>query len=283
MRTPEPQSWDILDESIIDGLCRRAYRLGDKQIPAISLSPVDMEPGAPGLLYCHAHGKAFAIGKSEITDGRPALLEPPLSRDIAVAGWTVFCADMPGFGDRQAEGSETALAKAVSWRGKTLIGEMVADQMLALDALWDIARPSCVATLGLSMGGTLAYLVAALRADVFAALHLCVFSDIAPLIETGAHDLHGPYMTIPGLLDRHDMSDIAGLVAPRPQFVATGGQDPLTPDEAYAPAIKRLRAAYDAVPERLTVFRDPAAGHYETPQVRKAVLDFLATQRAMSI
>ena len=131
------------------------------------------------------------------------------------AGWTVFCADMPGFGARQAEGSESALAKAAFWRGKTLAGEMVTDQMLALDALKDIAKPCQVATLGISMGGTLAYLVAALREDVSATANLCVFSDMAPLIETAAHDLHGLYMTIPGLLDRHDMSDIAALVAPR--------------------------------------------------------------------
>ena len=126
------------------------------------------------------------------------------------------------------------------------------------------------------MGGTLAYLVAALREDIAAAVHLCVFADMAPLIANGAHDLHGPYMTIPGLLKKHDMSTIAALIAPRHQLVATGVEDPLTPADAYRPAIKTLLRAYKGHPDRLTVIREKAVGHRETPEMRKAVLSFLA-------
>ena len=242
----------------------------------MSLAPADSGPDAPALLYCHAHGNAYGIGKSEVLDGRPALQDPPLARVIARAGWTVFCADMPGFGARQAQGRETALAKSAHWHGETLLGQMVNDQLLALDVLIDAVRPSRVATLGISMGGTLAYLIAALRDDIVATAHLCVFADMVPLIKGGAHDLHGPYMTIPGLLREHDMSSIAALVAPRHQFVATGGADPLTPTDAYAPAITRLAGAYRDRPDRLTVIRDMAAGHQETADMREAVLSFLA-------
>jgi len=267
----------VVDAENLEGDLRiRHFRCGDARIPAVSVAPVDSAPDAPALLYCHAHGNAYGIGKSEVLEGRPALQDPPLARVIARAGWTVFCVDMPGFGARQSQGRETALAKSAHWHGQTLLGQMVNDQLLALDVLIAAVRPSRIATLGISMGGTLAYLIAALRDDIVATAHLCVFADMAPLIKDGAHDLHGPYMTIPGLLREHDMSSIAALVAPRHQFVATGGIDPLTPANAYAPAITTLARAYRDHPDRLTVIRDMAAGHQETADMRKAVLSFLA-------
>ncbi|MEO1678711.1 MAG: hypothetical protein AAFU80_11200 [Pseudomonadota bacterium] len=273
---PRMPAWTEGTNSVEGDLRIRTYALGPAQIPAISIALLTAQPGDPALLYCHAHGNAYGIGKSEVLEGRPALLDPPLAKVIARAGWTVFCADMPGFGARQSDGIESALAKAALWRGRPLLGQMVDDQLMAIDALTEIARPSRLATLGISMGGTLAYLIAALRDEISLLAHLCVFADIAPLIETGAHDLHGPYMTIPGLLPTHDMGDIAALVAPRRHLVATGGADPLTPDSAYDPAVGRLIEAYKDHADRLTIVRDPNAGHQETLGMRKAVLSFLA-------
>ena len=273
---PDTRSYVLGAEHIEGDLRIRHFHCGPAGIPAVSLAPVDARPDAPALLYCHAHGNAYGIGKSEILEGRPALQDPPLAKLIARAGWTVFCVDMPGFGARQSQGRESALAKSAHWHGQTLLGQMVSDQLLALDVLIDAVRPSRIATLGISMGGTLAYLVAALRDDIAATAHLCVFADMAPLIDDGAHDLHGPYMTIPGLLRDYDMSSIAGLVAPRHQLVATGGADPLTPDGAYSPAITTLANAYRDHPDRLTIIRDMTSGHQETPDMRKAVLSFLA-------
>ena len=273
---PDDHSYVVDAEHIEDDLRIRHFRCGPAQIPAPSMAPVDCRQDAPAVLYCHAHGHAYGIGKSEILDGRKALQDPPLAKVIARAGWTVFCADMPGFGACQSQGDESALAKSALWYGKTLLGQMVHDQMLVLDVLIDAVRPSQIATVGISMGGTLAYLVAALREDIAATAHLCVFADMAPLITEGAHDLHGPYMTIPGLLGAYDMSAIAALVAPRHQLVATGGADPLTPDSAWSPAITTLANAYRDHPDRLTTIRDMTAGHQETPDMREAVLSFLA-------
>ncbi|MDA0187460.1 MAG: hypothetical protein O3C59_08295, partial [Proteobacteria bacterium] len=105
-------------------------------------------------------------------------------------------------------------------------------------------------------------------------------ADIAPLIATGAHDLHGPYMTVPGLLAAGDMGDVAALVAPRPQFVGLGADDPLTPAPARDPALARLSMAYRAAPMALEVHLSQDSGHVETPAMRAAVLDFL--QRHLS-
>ncbi len=155
------------------------------------------------------------------------------------------------------------------------MGRMLAELLAA--HRWLAARPEIaatrIATLGLSMGGTHAYWLAALEPRIRACAHLCVFADIAPLITTGAHDLHGLYMTVPGLLATGDMGDVTALIAPRPQFVGLGGTDPLTPEVARTPALARLAAAYGTGP--LVVHLSPDTGHVETPAMRAAVLAFL--------
>ncbi len=40
------------------------------------------------------------------------------------------------------------------------------------------------------------------------------------------HDLHGIYLTIPGLLEVAGNGEIAGLIAPRPQLICIGDRDP---------------------------------------------------------
>ena len=57
--------------------------------------------------------------------------------------------------------------------------------------------------------------------------HICVFSDVAPKITKNAHDLHGHYLTVPGLIEFGDIGAVAALVAPHPQLVCVGANDPL--------------------------------------------------------
>ncbi|MCV6585246.1 MAG: dienelactone hydrolase family protein [Marinibacterium sp.] len=280
---PAPVRWQVLSDQRYQGVRLRALTVGARGIPALCLSPLDQTAtrAGAGVLYCHAHGNAYAIGKSELTDGRPALCDPPLGLALAQAGATVICPDLSGFGARQGEGREEALAKAALWHGGSLMGQMAGDLIATLEVLRALGATDRIATVGISMGGTLAYLVAALRGDVTACAQLCVFANIGPLIDSGAHDLHGPYMTIPGLLPDHDMGDIAALVAPRPQFVMTGARDPLTPDAAYRPAADRLRRAYARDPAALTLRREAEIGHHETHASRAAVMGFLRAALAL--
>lgn len=252
---------------------------GGGEIPASRLRPEGPGPH-PAILYCHAHGNAWHVGRQELMKGRPALAPGPYGPALAAAGFVVLCLDMPGHGARTAEGGEGASAKAALWRGGTLMGRMLGDLACGLDVLCadpgiDAAR---IGALGLSMGATHAYWLAALDERVAAVAHLCALADIGSLIATGAHDLHGAYMTVPGLLTEGDMGDVAALIAPRPQLVAAGRRDPLTPPAALNPALARLRAAYaDAGAEtRLRVCIEEESGHAETPRIRAEVLGFLA-------
>jgi dienelactone hydrolase len=137
--------------------------------------------------------------------------------------------DLPGFGGR-ATASESALAKARLWRGRSLAGQMLGELASALD--WLAARPEVdagrIGAFGISMGATL-YWLAAVDPRIACVVHLCCFADFDRLIETGAHDLHGIYLTIPGLIDLASNGRIAGLIAPRPQLICIGDLDLLTP------------------------------------------------------
>ena len=269
-----------LQRKIHDGVLVRRVDLGEERIPALILCREDFpkRTGA-GVLYCHAHGNRYDVGKSEVIKGRPAMLEPPLGLVLARAGATVICPDLPGFGDRRSEGTESALAKAMLWEGRTLIGRMLCDLEIAHRALMaeagvDTCRIACI---GFSMGATLASCYMAVNTDIHCCAGLCAFSGIQGLIQVGAHDLHGIYMTIPGLLPEFDMDDIVGLGAPRPQLICTGMDDPLTPGNAYDSAITGVIEAYRGVgaEENLICLREEGVGHLESRAMRRLLLGFL--------
>ena len=254
---------------------RTELRLG--AAPATWLRPAGGAAPAPAVLYCHAHGGDFERGRRELTEGS-RFLAGRWAGDLLAAGWSVLCLDMPGFGDRQGEGSESALAKAGTWRGQPLFGRMLAELSAAVG--WLAAQPQVdpqrIATLGLSMGAAHAFWLGALDGRIAAVAQMCMLADIGPLIATGGHDRHGHYLTVPGLLRLGDMGDVAALVAPRPQFVSHGAEDALAPPAAREPALARLRAAYEGAPEgNLTTFLSADSGHIETPAMRRAALAFL--------
>jgi dienelactone hydrolase len=231
----------------------------------------------PAILYAHAHGNRYDIGAGELIDGRPALLGAP-GPVLARAGYVVLCIDMPTFGTR-VDITEGAAAKAALWQGRTLLGQMLGEQAGALT--WLSARsdvdPGRVGMTGISMGATLTYALAALDTRIAVAAHLCCYADLATLVATGAHDLHGHYLTVPGLLRATSTGAIAGLIAPRPQLICVGLDDPLTPPAAVDRAFAETRAAYVAADAAasLVLLAEGGVGHRETPAMRREVLDFL--------
>lgn len=244
-------------------------------VPASFALPEAPGP-VPAVLWAHAHGARYTIGRRELTEGRPALRSAPLA-DLLGLGCAVLCVEMPCFGARAAPG-EQALAKALLWQGRTLFGQMLAELAAGLDFL--AAHPAIDAgrlgMAGISMGATQSFWLAALDPRIAAVAHLCAFADLGRLVETGAHDGHGLYMVVPGLLPLISTGALAGLVAPRPQLVCLGLQDAFTPARAVTPARAELEAAYarTGAPAALEFVVDPASGHVETPAMRAALLAF---------
>ena len=228
----------------------------------------------PAVLVIHAHGNRYDIGAQELTYGRPAL-SAPLGPDLAARGIASLCVDLPCFGSR-AGIDETAAAKAALWRGKTLVGQMLAELSSQLD--WLAEQPEIqadrIGVFGISMGATLGYWLAAVDDRVAALAQLCCFADFDVLVDRGAHDLHGAYLTVPGLLKIASNGQIAGLMAPRPQLIGIGDKDPLTPPQAVDVALAEVQAAYAAAPKALRILREPQTGHSESPAMRASVLRF---------
>lgn len=271
---PHPQD---ISGPIMGAVVEEIVLGGPAPVPATFVRPEGRGP-FPAVLYCHAHGGDYRLGRRELLDGSRFLQEPGYAVALAAMGFASLCIDMPGFGDRQSEGSENALSKALAWKGESLFGRMLDDLSRALGYLGsrvdvDAGR---LYTLGLSMGAAHAYWLAALDTRVAGCAHLCMLADTAPMIETGAHDSHGHYLTVPGLLAVAETGDIAGLIAPRPQLICHGANDHLTPAVARDAALGRVSAAYSEVPQNLTTMIDPDTGHKESAPMRVATLDFLA-------
>jgi dienelactone hydrolase len=237
----------------------------------------------PAILCIHAHGFRYEIGASELLDGRAGLQSAP-GMAFAAMGFAALMVDMPAFGLR-AEPGESARTKARLWRGRSLAGQMVGEQAAAF--AWLAARDDILAdsigVYGMSMGATLGYWLAAVEPRIACVAHLCCFADFASLIETGAHDLHGIYLTVPGLLNLAGNGEIAGRIAPRPQFIGIGDQDPLTPPAAVDFALAQTRHAYEQAGAggRLVVHRELESGHVETPAMRAAVTGFFHQHLAL--
>lgn len=249
-----------------------------EDVPAIFVRP----HGAgrhPAVLYCHAHGARYEIGARELTEGRPALLAPPYAEALAAAGIAALCVEMPSFGARAAR-TESPLAKALLWRGETLFGLMLRELAGGLDHL--ASRPDVdatrIAAFGASMGATQAFWLAALDTRIVAVAHMLSFADLDLLIDGGGHDLHGIYMTVPGLCRAFRTGGIAALAAPRPQLACVGELDPLTPPDAVARAAQDAAAGYAraGAADAWDLLTAPGSGHAETPAMRDAVLAFLA-------
>ena len=182
---------------------RLQFRLPDgAQARGFLVRPARVAEPPPAILLAHAHGGRYEIGARELIDGRPAWLDPP-GLALARRGFVALSIDMPTFGSRSGV-TESAAAKAALWHGRTLFGQMLGEQAAALT--WLAARPDVdqarIGMVGISMGATLAYFLAALDPRVAAVAHLCCYADFTTLVETDAHDLHGDYLTVPGCCAR---------------------------------------------------------------------------------
>lgn len=258
-----------------DGYVLETLRLliGSTEVRGFLVRPATPGPH-PAILYGHSHGGRYDIGASELLDGREYLLDP-LGPVFARAGYVALCIDMPVFGERRFN-TEAFASKALLWHGKSLIGRMVSDHRAALDYLasrGDVDT-SRIGAFGISMGCTLSYWLAALDDRIAAVAHLCCFADLRTMIELGAHDDHGIYLVVPGLLEHADAGDIASLIAPRPQLICIGEADNLTPPLSVERAWATTRSAYDVAGGRLELISEPGVGHMETPRMREGMLRF---------
>jgi hypothetical protein len=282
-RLPErdrPISVEVVSSREVDGVIIEKLLLdinGMELVPAYFSKPKNAVGKLPVVLFNHSHFGQYEVGKNEFLLGRKEMQSPPYAIALAKEGYAGFCLDSWGFGERSGR-AEIDLFKEMLWQGQVLFGMMVYDNLRALDYLVsrDDIDPMRVATMGMSMGSTMAWWLAALDERIGVTVDLNCLTDFQTLMEKGNLRLHGIYYYVPDLLNHFSTSSINALISPRPHFGLAGEFDPLTPLEGLAIIDKNLKEVYtkDGVSDAWKLKIYPV-GHEETAEMRADILRFL--------
>ena len=113
---------------------------GIEPVPAYFVKPKKIDGRIPAILYNHAHGGNYEMGKEELISSRGALQKPAYAEVLAQMGYCALCIDTWAFGERRGR-TETEIFKEMLWTGKVMWGMMVYDSIRAIDYLATTARP----------------------------------------------------------------------------------------------------------------------------------------------
>lgn len=263
------------DEMIIEKLVLDIN--GIESAPAYFTKPKNNKGKLPAILFNHSHFGQYEVGKNEFTVGRKEMQSPPYALALARAGYAGLCIDSWAFGERHKL-SEAEVFKEMLWKGQVMWGMMVYDNLRALDYLCtrEEIDSTRIGTIGMSMGSTMSWWLAALDERIKVCVDICCLTDYQSLIEEKGLNLHGIYYYVPDLLNHFTTSQINGLISPRPHFGLAGKLDPLTPQKGLTKIDKELKEIYhnDGAPDawQLKIYD---VGHLETADMRKDIMEFL--------
>jgi hypothetical protein len=250
---------------------------GFETVPAYVARPRAVSGRVPAVVFNHSHGGGYGIGKTEFIEGREYLQPVPYAKVLTDLGYVAISIDHWVFGER-ARLSELDTFKMMIWQGRVLWGMMVYDSLRAID--WLVTRhdvdPSRVATLGMSMGSTMAQWLAALDERVKVTVDICCLTDYHTLLAKAGLSSHGIYYFVPSLLKHFTASQINALIAPRAHLSIAGLQDRLAPVEGLDIIDRELTRVYGELEQsdRWKLVRYDV-GHVETPEGRAEAIGFL--------
>lgn len=252
---------------------------GVEPVPALLARPRRLAARAPAVIFNHSHGGGYTIGKKEFTDGRSYLQPGPYADELTRLGYVALAIDHWVFGER-SHTTEGDMFKAMLWQGQVLWGMMVYDSLRAVDWLAgrDDVDATRLATLGISMGSTMAWWLAALDERVKVTVDICCLTDFHTLLANKDLSAHGVYYYVPRLLKHFTTAQINALIAPRAHLALAGLKDRLTPVEGLDLIERELNRVYaDAGHPDRWALRRYDVGHMETPEGRTEVRRFLQT------
>jgi hypothetical protein len=251
---------------------------GLETVPAHLLLPDKRPHPAPGLLYLHAHGGSYKLGREELSIGRRVMKS--YASTCAAKGIVTLAIDSWCFSgrmhDENGQTGEWDTFKLMLWKGQVLWGMMLFDETQALTYLSSrpAVDPNRIGAFGLSKGATKGWWLAALDPRIKLCVDLCCLTDYQELIKARHLRGHGIYYYVPGLLKHFQTHEINELIVPRPHLSLNGRTDPLTPPagvERIRDHLLPLYARYGRQEDcRIELFD---CGHEEIPAMRKLVLD----------
>jgi len=253
---------------------------GVEPVPALLLVPDKRAARAPGLLYIHWHGGMYDLGKEQLLVGDDA--QPAYAPVCAEKGLVTLAIDSWCFGERKHDhnGSrgEADTFKYMLWKGQVLWGMMMFDEFRALDYLATRPEvdPNRLGVLGMSMGATKAWWLAALDPRVRACMDVCCLTDFQELIKIHNLSGHGIYYYVPSLLKHFQSEQINELIVPRARLSVNGRLDDLTPPAGVERIRDYLLPLYQEYGKsedcHVELFDCP---HTELPAMRKLILAWM--------
>ena len=238
-------------------------------VPCYVLIPRTAAPPHRPVIALHGHGSdgarlvlGLAQGDEELAHMQA--LNYDYGRQLAQRGFMVVAPVLRDLGERMEPTSAFRVGAGV-WEkscpmaalvgillGRSLAGLRAWDVMRTVDYLRTRPEPMIdqIGLLGFSGGGAVALYSAVLDERLSAVVigsAFCTYRASIMAIE------HCPDNYVPGLLRHAEMSDIAGLIAPRPLLIEHGTQDEIFPIAGVRQAYHDLSQVYALLgcPERL--------------------------------
>lgn len=223
---------------------------------AYLLKPAKAKGPLPVMLCIPGHGRGVddVVGIDE--KGNERTDKSGYMKDFAISmaeqGVAALAIEPAAFGARRDPISKGKGATANACQpaagaalllGETMIAWRVYDTMRAIDYIETRPDldPKRVGCMGISGGGTCTLFAMALDTRIKTAMisgYLCTFRDC---ILSLSHCMDN---YVPGILNWAEMSDIAGLVAPRPLFCESGEQDKIFPLAGFNQAFSEVEKIY---------------------------------------
>ena len=258
-----------LEPAIVETVDRGAY-LQQKVIirttkhshmPVYVLIPKDAPRPLPCVLAFHGHGYGVKDIVGLWEDGR--LREKPdgyhadFACELAGRGFLVAAPEISCFGERTTKNASFDMllgndplrrtcykvSTYAMMRGWSAMGMRVWDGFRAVDYLGtrteaDVSR---LGAMGISGGGAHSFFSTALDERIKACVISGYFCDWRRGILATPHCLCN---FVPGILKLGELSDLAGLIAPRPCLVENGTRDDIFPINSVRGTVRRARRAW---------------------------------------
>lgn len=264
----------------------------DYPIPATLLLPKHFKPPYPAILYLHAHGGRYELGKTEVFHPRAGSFIP--ADELTKQGYAILAIDSFAFEERQSysatqkgASAEMAWFKQFLWEGKTLWGMMLRDDLIALDYLY--AHPKIdkkrIGAIGMSMGSTRAWWLSALDERISTTVAIACLTRYQNLIDTDEINNHSLYYFVPNILKHFDTEYIISLIAPRPFLSLVGDQDPSSPIAGMRRIEDFTNKIYNLYhqPENFKNIIYPNTGHVFTESMWQIMVDWLNKHLSLQI
>jgi len=261
----------------------------DTAMPVYILLPKKPPRPLPVVIALHGHGygakSIVGISKDGSERGEPDGYQKDFAIALCRRGFAVAAPEISCFGERKTDFSYldkqlgqkapstcAHTAALASYLGGSAIGLRVLDTKRLIDYLQtrkDIDT-SRLGMMGISGGGMITFFTTALDERVKACVisgYFCTFRDSVLAMS------HCQCNYVHGLGQFGEMSDIVGLIAPRPMLVEAGSLDPIFPIKSVKESVQRAEKVYNVFGAKTQVETDYFEGKHQISG--KRAYDFL--------